>query len=86
MPRRELPELTNNHERWLISYADFLTLLFAFFVVMYSTSAVNNGSFRVLSDSIVRALGLPGVALDPARPGDTGQNARWENSDESSHC
>ena len=75
MPRRELPELTNNHERWLISYADFLTLLFAFFVVMYSTSAVNNGSFRVLSDSIVSALGLPGVALDPARPGDTGQNA-----------
>ena len=73
--RRELPELTNNHERWLISYADFLTLLFAFFVVMYSTSAINNGSFRVLSDSIVQALGMPGLALTPTREGETGQDA-----------
>ena len=75
MARRRLPDFTNNHERWLISYADFITLLFAFFVVMYSTSAVNNGDFRVLSDSIVRALGLPGVALDPSRPGDPGSAA-----------
>lgn len=68
MARRKLPENTDNHERWLISYADFITLLFAFFVVMYSTSAVNNGDFRVLSESIVRAFGLPGVSFDPTRP------------------
>ena len=30
-----------NHERWLVSYADFITLLFAFFVVMYATSTAN---------------------------------------------
>src|SRR5947207_7410190 len=30
-----------NHERWLVSYADFVTLLFAFFVVLYSTSQVD---------------------------------------------
>ncbi len=39
--------------RWVISYADFITLLFAFFVVMYSISSVNDGKFRVLSDSMV---------------------------------
>ncbi|HRE16841.1 MAG TPA: flagellar motor protein MotB, partial [Rhodocyclaceae bacterium] len=32
-----------NHERWLVSYADFITLLFAFFVVMYAISSVNEG-------------------------------------------
>ena len=41
-----------NMERWLVSYADFITLLFAFFVVMYSVSSVNEGKFRVLSDSL----------------------------------
>jgi chemotaxis protein MotB len=45
-----------NHERWLVSYADFITLLFAFFVVMYSVSSVNEGKFRVLSDSLVTSF------------------------------
>lgn len=75
MSRRRTPIYTDNHERWLISYADFITLLFAFFVVMYSTSAVNNGSFRVLSDSIERAFGLPGVSFAPDMAGSGGQLA-----------
>jgi chemotaxis protein MotB len=41
-----------NHDRWLISYADFITLLFAFFVVMYAISSVSEGKYRVLSDSL----------------------------------
>ena len=45
-----------NHERWLVSYADFITLLFAFFVVMYSVSALNEGKFRTVSESIKAAL------------------------------
>lgn len=45
-----------NHERWLISYADFITLLFAFFVVMYSISSVNEGKYRTLSDSLGEAF------------------------------
>lgn len=45
-----------NHERWLVSYADFITLLFAFFVVMYSVSSVNEGKFRVLSESLVSSF------------------------------
>jgi Flagellar motor protein len=39
-----------------VSYADFITLLFAFFVVMYSLSSVNEGKYRVLSDSLVQAF------------------------------
>lgn len=46
----------DNHDRWLVSYADFITLLFAFFVVMYAISSVNEGKYKVLSDSLVTAF------------------------------
>jgi hypothetical protein len=52
--RRE--EEHENHERWLVSYADFITLLFAFFVVMYAISTLNEGKYRVLSDALVMAF------------------------------
>lgn len=42
----------DNHDRWLISYADFVTLLFAFFVVMYSLSSVNESKYKTFSDSM----------------------------------
>jgi len=59
--RRHKEEEHENHERWLVSYADFITLLFAFFVVMYAISSVNDGKYRVLSDSIVSAFrNIPG--------------------------
>jgi chemotaxis protein MotB len=51
-----------NHERWLISYADFITLLFAFFVVMYAVSVVNVGKYKVLSDALGDAFGGRGAA------------------------
>jgi chemotaxis protein MotB len=54
--KKQHPEEHDNHERWLVSYADFITLLFAFFVVMYSISSVNEGKYRVLSDSLVTAF------------------------------
>ena len=47
----------DNHDRWLVSYADFITLLFAFFVVMYSISSVNEGKYRVLSETFNEAFG-----------------------------
>ncbi len=56
MTRRKIPEEHENHERWLVSYADFITLLFAFFVVMYAISSINEGKYRVLSDSLVSAF------------------------------
>jgi chemotaxis protein MotB len=61
-----------NHERWLVSYADFITLLFAFFVVMYSISSVNEGRFRTVSESIKAALHpivSPPVAPTPFQVG-----------------
>ena len=59
MARKKKHEEHENHERWLVSYADFITLLFAFFVVMYSISQVNEGKYRVLSDSLVNAFQNP---------------------------
>lgn len=49
-------EPAESTDRWLVSYADFITLLFAFFVVMYSISNVNLGKYRVLSDSVSTAF------------------------------
>ncbi|WP_374242504.1 flagellar motor protein MotD [Zoogloea sp.] len=54
--RRKNDEEHENHERWMVSYADFITLLFAFFVVMYSLSSLNEGKYRVMSDSVVQAF------------------------------
>ena len=56
MARRKHEEEHDNHERWLVSYADFITLLFAFFVVMYALSTVNEGKYRILSDSTSSAF------------------------------
>lgn len=52
MARRKRRFEHDNHDRWLISYADFVTLLFAFFVVMYSISSVNQKKYRTFSDSL----------------------------------
>ncbi|MFT5084870.1 MAG: chemotaxis protein MotB [Lentisphaeria bacterium] len=52
MIRRPTIETKINHERWLVSYADFITLLFAFFVVMYSVSQVNESKYKLLSASL----------------------------------
>lgn len=54
--RKRWEEEHENHERWLVSYADFITLLFAFFVVMYAISSVNEGKYKVLSNSLVNAF------------------------------
>jgi len=54
--RRNLVDEGDNHERWLVSYADFVTLLFAFFVVMYSISSVNNEKYESLSEALEGAF------------------------------
>lgn len=73
--RRRHEEEHENHERWLVSYADFITLMFAFFVVMYAISQVNEGKYRVLSDTLASAFrNVPGSsagameAINPAAP------------------
>lgn len=68
--RRNRQEEHENHERWLVSYADFITLLFAFFVVMYSISSVNEGKYKVLSDTLEGAFNQPQRSIDPIQIGD----------------
>jgi chemotaxis protein MotB len=56
MAHRKRLQDHDNHDRWLVSYADFITLLFAFFVVMYALSTVNEGKYRILSESMSSAF------------------------------
>lgn len=64
MARKRRVEEHENHERWLVSYADFITLLFAFFVVMYAISQVNEGKYRVLSNALNSAFNKNEPASD----------------------
>jgi len=56
MPRRTKPKPAENHERWLVSYADFITLLFAFFVMLYANSNVNKQKAQAISASFKEAI------------------------------
>jgi chemotaxis protein MotB len=56
MARKAKHEDHMNHEAWAIPYGDLITLLLAFFVVMYSMSSVNEGKYRVLADSLNAAF------------------------------
>ncbi len=77
MARKQKHEEHENHERWLVSYADFITLLFAFFVVMYSLSSVNEGKFRVLAESLVAAFRSTPKSMEPIQ---FGQPSKSPNS------
>jgi chemotaxis protein MotB len=71
MRRLRRPEEHTNHERWAIPYGDLLTLLLAFFVVMYSISSVNAGKYRVLSNSLRAAFRGQPRTVDPIQVGHT---------------
>lgn len=70
MARRKREPEHENHERWLVSYADFITLLFAFFVVMYSISSVNEGKYRVLSETLESVFSQPTRSASPIQVGE----------------
>lgn len=69
MRRKRQKQEEEHLDRWLVSYADFITLLFAFFVVMYSMSSVNEGKYRVLSDTMVAAFNTPPKSIQPIQLG-----------------
>ena len=54
-----------NHERWLLSYADFITLLFALFVVMFASSQPDKHKARQVASSVTQALEN---GANPSRP------------------
>lgn len=70
MGRRHQHEEHANHEAWAIPYGDLVTLLLAFFVVMYAMSSVNEGKYRVLSDSLVAAFRGSPRTLEPIQVGE----------------
>lgn len=73
MARKKAHEEHLNHEAWAIPYGDLVTLLLAFFVVMYAISSVNEGKYRVLSDSLAEAFGGPPRSMRPLQFGKTDQ-------------
>lgn len=70
MARKKAHEDHANHEAWAIPYGDLLTLLLALFVVLYSMSSVNEGKYRVLSDSLNEAFGGRPRSAKPIQVGD----------------
>lgn len=58
MTRKHKPEERENHERWLVSYADFITLLLALFVAMYAVSQLNEGKYQRVAGSLVSTFGV----------------------------
>lgn len=69
MSRRRVHEEEGNHEAWAIPYADLMTLLLAFFVVMYAISSVNAGKYRVMADALNAAFGGTPKAIAPIQLG-----------------
>lgn len=69
MARRKKHEEHANHEAWAIPYGDLITLLLAFFVVMYAISSVNEGKYRVLADSLVAAFRGTPRSMEPIQVG-----------------
>ena len=59
--KKKHEEEHENHERWLVSYADFITLLFAFFVVLYAVSRVDNKKLNQAANSIKWAMHFGGT-------------------------
>ena len=74
MLKRSVVEDSSHTERWVISYADFITLLFAFFVVMYAISSVNISKYRILSATLDSAFQEQPKSLEPIQVGQIAQS------------
>jgi chemotaxis protein MotB len=64
MRRKKKQDEPENLERWLVSYADFITLLFAFFTVMYALSLTDKAKYKTAVENIQRAF-LTGAGVFP---------------------
>jgi len=67
--RRRTDDHRVSHERWLISYADFITLLFAFFVVLYASTNIDHKKIQAIAAAIQNAFRSLGVFSGPIPPG-----------------
>jgi chemotaxis protein MotB len=66
MAIKRKPPAHENHERWLISYADFITLLFAFFVVMFASSQTDKAKARMIAEAVKNAFEGKTAGMPPA--------------------
>lgn len=66
---RHLPEEQDSNDRWMISYADFITLMFAFFVMMYALSTDNQGKHKLLTESLVQIFKTKELSSKPIQIG-----------------
>jgi chemotaxis protein MotB len=80
MARKHDHEEHANHEAWAIPYGDLVTLLLAFFVVMYAVSSVNEGKYRVLSDSLTAAFRGTPRTMEPVPVGDKPAKSRGDDT------
>jgi chemotaxis protein MotB len=87
--RKKRHEEHSNHEAWAIPYGDLITLLLAFFVVMYALSSVNEGKYRVLSDSLYAAFRGTPRTVEPVQVGHSqvgpGADSRTGVAQQSTH-
>ncbi len=80
MSRKRRSATHENHERWMVSYADFVTLLFAFFVVMFAASQADKGKAKQVSDAVKQAFeqgrfSSNSVSILGGAPDDTGKGS-----------
>lgn len=66
--RHQKKHSEGNKERWLITYADLITVLLIFFIVMYSLSQVDVDKFKALTQSLAAAFGASGSILESPGP------------------
>ncbi len=72
--RKKTHQEEENLDRWLVSYADFITLLFAFFVVMYAASSINEGKYQQVSSSLNAVFNTEPKSLDPIQVGEVSRS------------
>src|SRR4051795_9406054 len=69
--KRHEEEEHENHERWLVSYADMVTLLMCLFIVLFAMSQIDRTKFAALASGLASSFGAPVTAMETNATGST---------------